>query len=70
MGATVLITFMLGDKVCNAIGERGAVPKPGETVRLCAQLGHMHLIDTRTGRVVPVAREARFESSQAKVSAL
>ena len=53
MGATSLITFNLGGGVYNAIGEAGAGRAPGERLRLCAQLRHMHLIDSETELVVP-----------------
>jgi len=55
MGATSLITFTLGDAVYNAIGAAGFAQRPGERVRLCAELRHMHLIDARTERVIPPA---------------
>jgi multiple sugar transport system ATP-binding protein len=53
MGATSLITFTLGGGVYNAIGEPGLPRRPGERLRLSAQLRHMHLIDSRTEQVVP-----------------
>ena len=63
MGATSLITFTLADGVYNAIGEAGLVPRPGERLRLSAQLRHMHLIDGRTDQVVPASPDwaARHE---------
>jgi multiple sugar transport system ATP-binding protein len=54
MGATSLITFTLGDGVYHAIGEGGLARRPGERLRLSAQLRHMHLIDSRTEQVVPM----------------
>jgi multiple sugar transport system ATP-binding protein len=63
MGATSLITFTLANGVYHAIGEAGLARRPGERLRLSAQLRHMHLIDVGTEQVVPVSpdRAARHE---------
>jgi multiple sugar transport system ATP-binding protein len=58
MGATCLIIFTLAGGVYNAIGEAGLVRRPGERLRLSAQLCHMHLIDSRTEQVVPVSPDS------------
>jgi multiple sugar transport system ATP-binding protein len=64
MGATSLITFTLGNGVYNAIGEAALVRRPGERLRLSAQLRHMHLIDGRTERVVPASPESTARHEQ------
>jgi multiple sugar transport system ATP-binding protein len=64
MGATSLITFTLGDGVYHAIGEAGLVRRPGERLRLLAQLRHMHLIDGRTEQVVPAPPDSTAPHEQ------
>jgi len=64
MGATSLITFTLADGVYNAIGETGLVRRPGERLRLSAQLRHMHLIDGRTDQVVPASTDSAARHEQ------
>jgi multiple sugar transport system ATP-binding protein len=63
MGATSLITFTLAGGVYNSIGEAGLARRPGERLRLSAQLRHMHLIDGRTDQVVRASADwtARHE---------
>jgi multiple sugar transport system ATP-binding protein len=63
MGATSLITFTLAGGVYHSIGEAGLARRPGERLRLSAQLRHMHLIDGRTDQVVRASADwtARHE---------
>jgi multiple sugar transport system ATP-binding protein len=64
MGATSLITFTLANGVYNAIGDAGLVRRPGERLRLSAQLRHMHLIDVRTEQVVPASPDSTARHEQ------
>jgi multiple sugar transport system ATP-binding protein len=70
MGATSLITFTLADGVYNAIGEAGLVRRPGERLRLSAQLRHMHLIDSRTEQVVPASPDSAARHEQRRKVAI
>jgi multiple sugar transport system ATP-binding protein len=53
MGSTSLMTFLHGGAVYFALGDADRVRRPGELIRLCAQLREMHLIDPISEQVVP-----------------
>lgn len=66
MGATTLITFTLGGASYNAIGDSGVVRRPGDRLRFCAQLDHMHLIEPKSERVVARASDATIAAKHAR----
>ena len=53
-GATSLIAFSLAGREYTMLGDTGLRRRPGDRIRLQADMDQMHLIDPDNGEVVPV----------------